>query len=167
MLAEAPPIEAGAIVSPLDTSATTPSLADGASSDAREEVVLDLVRPLIGLDRSSRYALRPLGPRYEPYASLVSLDEQDLRLVVVPPGLIFTDYVIEIPEADCRMLELEHMADVAVLTIVRRKGLPAPVVNLMGPLVVNRRTKRAAQVVLAESGYGVMVPVDSGTARPK
>lgn len=152
MLAEAPSVEV--------------QHAEAAATASEEELQLHFVRPLIGLERSTRFVLRPLGPQYEPYASLVSLDEPDLRFVVVPPGVIFRDYVIEIPESDRQLLDLRDAGEVAVLAIVRRHGVPAPVVNLMGPIVVNRRTQAAAQVVLQESDYGVMVPVVAGTARP-
>ena len=37
----------------------------------------------------------------------------------------------------------------------------------MGPIVVNRRTGRATQVVLQDGGYDAAVPVDAGTARPQ
>lgn len=132
-----------------------------------DSVVLTFARPLIGLDRSTRYAIRPLGPDWEPYTSLVSLDEPSLAFLVVPPAALFDDYVIEVPEEDCAQLELTDAADVVVLLIVRRRGVPTPVVNLVAPIVVNRRTRMAAQVILQDSGYGLMVPVDAGTARPQ
>lgn len=134
---------------------------------AGDAVVLTFARPLLGLEGSTRYAVNPLGPDWEPYTSLVSLDEPALAFLVVPPGVLFEDYVIEIPEEDCTQLELEDANDVLVLVIVRRRGVPTPVVNLVAPIVVNRRTRMAAQVVLQESGYGLTVPVDAGTARPE
>lgn len=149
MLAEAPSFDA---------------TGQAAAAAEPEDLVLHFVRPLIGFEHSADYALRPLGAQYEPYAALVSLDEPDLRFVVVPPGAVFRDYVIEIPDSDRQLLALEDAGDVAVLAIVRRHGVPAPVANLMGPIVVNRRTQAAAQVVLQDSDYGVMVPVDAGTA---
>jgi flagellar assembly factor FliW len=139
----------------------------GTAASADGDVVLTFARPLIGLERSTRYAIRPLGAEWEPYSSLVSLDEPSLAFLVVPPAALFEDYVIEIPEEDCAQLELSDAADVVVLLIVRRRGVPTPVVNLVAPIVINRRTRAAAQVVLQESGYGLMVPVDAGTARPK
>ena len=138
----------------------------GATEPDADAIVLTFARPLIGLERSTRYAVRPLGSDWEPYTSLVSLDEPTLAFLVVPPGVLFDDYVIEVPEEDCIQLGLEEAADVLVLVIVRRRGVPTPVVNLVAPIVVNRRTRMAAQVVLQESGYGLMVPVDAGTARP-
>lgn len=139
----------------------------GDAGAAGGAVVLTFARPLLGLEGSTRYAVNSLGPEWEPYTSLVSLDEPALAFLVVPPGVLFEDYVIEIPEEDCTQLELEDAGDVLVLVIVRRRGLPTPVVNLVAPIVVNRRTRMAAQVVLQESGYGLTVPVDAGTARPE
>lgn len=148
-----------------------PSREDGAAAPDLElaragEIEIAFARPLIGLERSTRYVVRPLGPSFEPYAALVSRDERGLAFMVVPPAALFDDYVIEIPEDDAALLELKEPDDAVVLVIVRRRGVPTPVVNLLAPVVVNRRTRVAAQVVLQESGYGVMVPVDAGTARP-
>ena len=161
MLTEAPSVHArGAAVAP----ASTAQADDGVTAG---ELELQFVRPLIGFEHSTRFALRSLGAQYEPYAALVSLDEPELRFVVVPPGVVFRDYVIEIPDSDRQLLQLSDASDVVVLAIVRRQGVPTPVVNLMGPIVINRRPRQAAQVVLQDSDYGVMVPVDSGTALPR
>ena len=127
---------------------------------------LEFVRPLAGLPGSLRYALRPLGREYEPFATIDSVDEPGLRLVVAPPALLFDDYVIEVPDADCEALVVDAPDHVGVLVIVRLDCAPVPVANLMAPIVVNRATGAAAQVVLDGSGYGLMVPVDAGSARP-
>lgn len=156
MLTHAPSLQSADPAGSADT-ADAGSAVDG--------LELCFVRPLIGFEHSTRFALRSLGAQYEPYASLVSLDEPDVRFVVVPPGVLFRDYVIEIPESDQQLLALADASEVAVLAIVRRQGVPTPVVNLMGPIVVNRRTREAAQVVLQDSDFGVTVPVDSGSAR--
>jgi flagellar assembly factor FliW len=133
--------------------------------DGVRERVLTFARPLIGLGGSTRYALRPLGRAYEPFGSLESLDGSGVRLVVVPPALVFSDYVVEVPEDDCRELGLEEPSTAAVLVVVRLHQVPVPVVNLMAPIVVHRATGAAAQVVLQDSGYGLMVPVDAPSAR--
>jgi len=130
------------------------------------EIAVTFVRPLIGIDRSTRYVIRPLGASWDPYVALVSLDEPALAFMIVPPAALFDDYVVEIPEDDVAQLALEDGDDAVVFLIVRRHGVPTPVVNLVAPVVVNRRTLVAAQVVLQDSGYGLMVPVDAGSARP-
>lgn len=131
------------------------------------EIVVTFVHPVIGLGRSTRYAIRPLGASWDPYVALVSLDEAGLAFMIVPPAALFSDYVIEIPDDDVALLGLESGEDAVVFVIVRRRGVPTPVVNLVAPVIVNRRTLAAAQVVLQDSGYGLMVPVDAGSARPE
>ncbi|HVC24886.1 MAG TPA: flagellar assembly protein FliW [Acidimicrobiales bacterium] len=129
------------------------------------ERALDFDRPLIGFAGSRAYCVRGLGDAYAPFAALSSLDEDGLSFIVVPPGALFADYVVEIPDADVSALGLSSADDVEILALVTRSSGATPTVNLMGPIVVNRRTGRAAQVVLADGGYGVAVPVDAGSAR--
>lgn len=135
-------------------------------TSAAEGLALQFVKTIIGFPRSRSYELRAIGPQYEPYGQLISLDEPNLSFVVVPPGAIFADYVIEIPDVDCELLGLADGRDAAVLAIVRRKNVPVPVVNLMAPIIVNRRLGLAGQVILEDLGYGLMVPVDASSARP-
>ncbi len=127
---------------------------------------IELARPMIGWPLSTRFAVHGLGPGYEPYAALSSIDQPGLDFVVVPPGVLFDDYVIEIPADDVETLGLGGPEETAVLVLVTGRGRPVPTANLMGPLVVNRRTMRGLQVVLDGSGYGSAIPVDAGTARP-
>lgn len=129
-----------------------------------DQLGIELARPMIGWPGSTRFVVRPLGPAFEPYAAMSSLDQPGLDFVVVPPGALFDDYVIEIPAADVETLALGSPEETAVLVLVT--GRPVPTVNLMGPLVVNRRSMRGLQVVLDASGYGSAVPVSARTARP-
>lgn len=133
---------------------------------ASQALGIELVRPMIGWPESTRFVLRPLGTDFEPYAALSSLDQPGLDFVVVPPGVLFEDYVIEIPSDDVETLGIAGPDETAVLVLVTPRGAPVPTVNLLGPLVVNRSTMRGLQVVLDSAGYGSAVPVDAGTARP-
>jgi len=137
--------------------------------EERSEAVLTFVRPIVAFERSRRYAVRTLGLHYEPFASLVSLDVPGLNFVVVPPGLVFPDYVYTVPERDVgelRLTEVRDPCEIQTLALVRRRDVPSPVVNLRSPIVVNRALGLASQVVLEDDcGFGLMVPVDAGTAR--
>jgi flagellar assembly factor FliW len=132
-----------------------------------EEKQLDFVRPVVAFEKSRRYVVRPLGPNYAPYASLTSLDQPDVAFVVTVPGLLYPDYVVQLPERDCEELQLRAPTEVMVLAIVRRKDVPVPVVNLMAPIVVNRHLAIASQVVLEGSTWGLTVPVDAPSAHWK
>jgi flagellar assembly factor FliW len=139
--------------------------------DARLETTTELereisfLRPIIGFPNSRRFVLGGMGPRYAPYLLLSSLDEASLRFIVVAPGLIFSDYVVEIPEADAAMLALDDAITAEVLTLVTHRSGSVPTLNLLGPIVINWGTGDAAQIVLGDSNYGAAVPVEARTAR--
>jgi flagellar assembly factor FliW len=125
-----------------------------------------LAQPMIGFPHSARFVIRPLGSDYGAYALMSSLEEPGLSFVVVPPGTIYPDYRFEIPEGDVELLGLGDASDVETWVLITRKGVPVPTANLLGPVVVNRRTRVASQIVLQDSGYLAAVAVNAGTARP-
>lgn len=126
---------------------------------------ITLARPLVGFPGSSSFRLHELGDGYAPFMALTSLDETGLYFVVVPPGLLFPDYLVEIPEEDVTLLGLSSPDDVAVFVLVTRSSGSSPTANLLGPLVVNRRSGIGTQVVLQDGRYGAAVPLNAGRAR--
>lgn len=97
-----------------------------------------------------------------PFCTLRSLDLPGLRFVVVPPGAVFENYVIDVPEDDVERLALDGADDALVLVIVTVSQ--PPTANLLGPVVVNRHTGHSRQVVLTGSGYDVRTPLPLGPA---
>jgi flagellar assembly factor FliW len=120
-----------------------------------------------GFPHSHDFVVVALGPQLEPFAKLRCVDTPGLEFVVAPPGLLFPDFTVEIDEESVSTLGLRSADDAIVLVIVTLAKAPAvPSANLLGPLVVNRSTLSALQVVQHGSGYGVAVPLQAGTARP-
>jgi flagellar assembly factor FliW len=116
---------------------------------------------LPGFDDLRRFAVEPLGPELAPFCRLRCLDRAGVEFIVVPPGLLFPDYAVEVDDDVVARLELAA-EDAVVLTIVTlADGGRVPTANLLGPLVINRRTRAAAQVVQHGSGYEVAVPLVS------
>jgi flagellar assembly factor FliW len=93
-----------------------------------------------------------------PFCRLRAVAPAGVEFIVVPPGLLFPDYTVEVDEETVERLEL-RADEVAVLSIVTLSDATAPTANLLGPIVINRRTGAAAQVVLQGSGYEVAVPL--------
>jgi flagellar assembly factor FliW len=85
------------------------------------------------------------------------VEEPTISFVLVAPGGPFPDYTIEIDEQHVANLGLESAEDAMVMTIIT-VGQP-PTANLLGPLVVNRRTRVAAQVVQYQSNYRAAEPL--------
>ena len=98
---------------------------------------------------------------------LRSLDNGvDLEFVVTHPGLFFADYAPEIDDDTADRLELKSADDAILLVIVTvTDPVDASTANLLGPIVVNRHTRSAAQAVLGASGYNTreaLIPSPTG-----
>jgi flagellar assembly factor FliW len=85
-----------------------------------------------------------------------------LHFVVVEPNGLIPGYEPEMFDEDASQLDLRDATDALVLNIVtiRRKQPLEATVNLIGPLVVNRRTRVGRQRVIANhTRYGAQHPL--------
>jgi flagellar assembly factor FliW len=126
-------------------------------ADGRRTVVFD--EGLIGCPEWRRFLFEPdaAGPAIE---LLRSLDEPGVGLYVADPFAIMPEYEIELSDDESAGLELADPGDALVLVVLTVRSDPASVTaNLLGPLVVNVRTGRGRQLVLAESGYSAQHPI--------
>jgi flagellar assembly factor FliW len=111
---------------------------------------------LPGFPEVRRFVLLRLGDELSPFSVLRSLDDNDdgPEFVVTHPGLFFPDYEPEIDDDTAGRLELTSADDALLLVIVTvADPVAASTANLLGPIVVNRHTRAAAQAVLGNSGY--------------
>jgi flagellar assembly factor FliW len=91
---------------------------------------------------------------------LQSVDEPQTALPAADPWQIFADYEPKLPAYATETLELHNAEDFTILCIVVvTKGAEEMSMNLMAPIVVNLKTRRARQVMLENSGYGVRTPI--------
>jgi flagellar assembly factor FliW len=94
-----------------------------------------------------------LGEDDSPFALLRSLDEE-VEFVVAPPAPFFPDYEPELDDATAERLELRTADDALLLVIVTVAENPAEsTANLLGPIVVNRHSRSAAQAILEAGRY--------------
>lgn len=104
---------------------------------------------------------------------LQSVDNPEIALPAADPWQIFPDYEPRMPAYATEALELASAEDFTVLCIVVvTKDAQEMTMNLMAPLVLNLKTRRARQVMLENSSYSVRTPVprkqpeEQGTAQP-
>ena len=118
---------------------------------------------LPGFPDAHRFTLIQWGDEDSPFSIMRSLDHDGLDFVVVPPMVFFPDYAPEVDDATAERLELEDSDDALVVGMVTlgEKAVDATA-NLLGPIVVNRHTRRAAQAVLANARYEVRTPLVGG-----
>ena len=112
------------------------------SYDQRD--VINFEEGLIGFPEMRRAVLIPLA-EYEPFCWLASLDNENIRFVVVNPQQIFADYQ---PDLESAKAETQTLAIVKISSDWRKTT-----VNLRAPIFFSTQTRRAAQVILSNNNY--------------
>jgi flagellar assembly factor FliW len=121
--------------------------------------VLEMVEPLLGFPQHRRFALTRMDDAGV-VCALRSLDEPDLRFVVVPPGAFFEDYRPEIDDETVHSLGVDSSDDILTLVMVNPgDSATSATANLLAPVLVNHRTRRAAQVVLHDDKLSLRAPL--------
>lgn len=136
--------------------ATTPDLV---ASTADDIPVLTMVGPMLGFPEHGRFGLARLDEQGA-VCDLRSLDDPELRFVVVPPGPFFADYAPEITEATAAELEATTAEELVALVVVTLgDGLAEATANLLAPVLVNPARRLAAQVVLDDATLPLRAPL--------
>ena len=104
---------------------------------------------MAGFPYAERYALVEV-PEASPLFLLSSLDEPGLQFVVAPPALFFPHYEPELDDTAVERLALTDASDALLLVVLTVGGsIGVATANLLAPVVINQRTRTAAQVVLS------------------
>lgn len=140
--------------------ATLQSEHDTTTRELTEDIpVLEMVRPMVGFADSRRFALARLDETGI-VCDLRSVDEPNLSFVVVPPGVFFADYAPEVDDAVAAELGIESEEDVFTLVVLTLGATAADATaNLAAPVVVNHRSRRAAQVLLDDPSLPLRAPL--------
>lgn len=90
-----------------------------------------------------------------PYMFLQSTVTPELAFLMTDPFVFFPDYTFELDDTNEALLGIESMDDVVVCTLISipRTGVADMTTNLLAPVVINRRTMQAKQVVLEGKPY--------------
>jgi flagellar assembly factor FliW len=131
-----------------------------AVSEVEQLPELSFVRPLPGFGDLRRFVLVELPAGDGALFELRSLEEPAVRFVAAVPTAFFPDYAFDLDEGDCDQLGLTEESDALVLVLLTMGGdAAATTANLLAPVVVNARTRQAAQVILSGSDWPVRAAV--------
>lgn len=86
-----------------------------------------------------------------------SLDDPEIRFIVVPSVAFFPDYAPEIDDTTVSSLGIDSPEQAWLLLIVTVGD--SSTANLRAPLVVNLNTKAASQVVLGDDRHPLRAPL--------
>ena len=90
-----------------------------------------------------------------PYMFLQSMTTPELAFLMTDPFAFFPDYSFELDDENMDKLEIKTMDDVLVCTLISipRSGVADMTTNLLAPVVINRHTMQAKQIVLEKTQY--------------
>jgi flagellar assembly factor FliW len=126
-----------------------------AQPDDDELPIIDFVSPMPGFPEHRRFVLVRLDDDGLLYV-LTSLHDSEVRFPVVPPSAFFRDYSPEIPQDTADLLGVTDPDEVLVLLVITAgESVAESTANLLAPILINRDSRSAAQVVLSGSGLPV------------
>lgn len=127
-----------------------------------EETLLNLPVGLLGFESIKHYLLIS-HPEEEPFLWLRVKEDPNLAFLVISPFVILPDYEPEIGPDDVAFLELLSPGDALIYNIVTLHRDGHATVNLKGPIVINRHSRIAKQVILVNAAhYAVQHPIPHG-----
>lgn len=118
-----------------------------------EDSIIHVEQGILGFPEKSKYVLLPHAED-SPFQWLQSIDDPKLAFVATNPLAFFPDYTPEINDADVADINLENPEDAALLVLVT---IPEEIrditINLVGPIVINRKNFKAKQVIALNEEY--------------
>jgi flagellar assembly factor FliW len=102
----------------------------------------------------------------DPFSIMKCVDDEELEFVVTVPHIFFPEYAPVIDDNTLERTGITKPEDV-ILLIILSVGEEAIDItaNLMGPVVVNKTSRAAAQAVLAGQDYDLRQPLFSEEIR--
>ena len=91
---------------------------------------------------------------------LTSIEEEEVRFLVVPPFPFFPEYTPTIDDDTLDLLGVHDPAQLLILLVVTVGATAADATaNLFAPIVVDQASGRAAQAVLTGSRFPISAPL--------
>lgn len=131
-----------------------------------DDAVISFDRGLLGLEESTT-SMVLIQFDESPYFWLHSTTDPDVAMIVVDPWQFWPDYEIDIPEPVEQDLgfvdpsEVEVMVLVSIRSAPSAEGKPEVSANLLGPLVVNSKTRKGRQLVLENANYSARTRMET------
>lgn len=126
--------------------------------EVNEKEIITFPQGLIGLENKQQFILLDV-PENPFFKWLQSVEDTTLTFLVTNPFQFVPNYEFEIKASDKELLVIENSDDVATFVIVTvpDNEISKITANLLGPVVVNSKNKRAKQLVLSDDKYSTKV----------
>lgn len=107
---------------------------------------------LFGFEQYKRYVIT--ASEYEPFLRLQSLEDSGLSFLTVDPFAIFQDYEADIDDDSLAKIKVSSPDDIVVMVLITVPSDGSEITaNLQGPIVINKRNRLCAQVILSDNRW--------------
>ena len=111
-----------------------------------EEQIITLKDGFFGFEMYHKFVM--FAAHMEPFMWVECLEKGGPSFLVIDPFVFRPDYEIEIEEEVAEELAIESPTDVLIYALVTISDKEKPMTaNLQGPLIINKKNKKARQVV--------------------
>lgn len=128
--------------------------------EADEKLVFNFISPIIGFETAKTFILIE-NDNNSTFRWLQSTEYPELAFPVSKASNFKIEYNFEINDQAVEMLDLKSIDEVLSLNIVNiPKGRPQDsTINLLAPIIINKRTMSGAQLILNGADYLVKQPI--------
>ncbi len=122
--------------------------------EVEENLIISFSEPILGFEGMNQFVILDHSEN-SPFKWFQSVESSGLAFVITNPKLFGIDYEFPLPEEIAKKLDLASADDALVVTIVNiPQGNPGLMTaNLLGPIIINEKNKKALQHVLSESKF--------------
>ena len=120
----------------------------------QEDKIFHFADGLPAFEDEHRFIILPFDDD-SPYSFLQSVETPELAFLMTVPFVFFPDYEFVLEDDVMAALAIKGSEDMQVYTLVTIPGgnIKEMTANLMAPVVINKETREAKQVVLDKSQY--------------
>lgn len=120
----------------------------------QEDKIFYFADGLPAFEDEHRFIILPFDDD-SPYSFLQSVETPELAFLMTVPFVFFPDYEFVLEDDVMAALAIKGSEDMQVYTLVTIPGgnIKEMTANLMAPVVINKETREAKQVVLDKSQY--------------
>jgi flagellar assembly factor FliW len=120
--------------------------------DVAEKQKIAFPQGIIGFEKIREYYI--LDAKEGPFYWLQAAEYPELAFLLMNPRLFKSDYRLEVLESDLTSIGVESPEDCLDFVILTIPQDPSRIsANLMGPIIVNRKTRVARQVISTNDEY--------------
>ncbi|TFD95790.1 flagellar assembly protein FliW [Jeotgalibacillus sp. R-1-5s-1] len=120
-----------------------------------------------GFPAEKDFVLVPLDQQ-SPFTVMQSKKEPELAFIIVNPFDFYPDYEIQLSDTTIAKLGIEQESDVMIFSILTvQNPFKNTTANLQAPVVLNKKNKKARQIILNQSEYSTKHLITSPLVKEK